>query len=425
MNPNSRTLQCLLLVVHVAFLIAPKGTGTPKQSTCGAPYPDTRPTTDKKMFTHDNKKCFPTNADNTATFVADADVMTFHTKDSAHCAYLTLAALKGKTLEALIHETGVMLVDLPTFSDMKTVYKAAGLPIKKVVQFLSITGVQCYLSGRLRNGQTVQAPFGWTVNKPVESNHMVVLEVSKDATGTLSGRFLDFSYPAGQGRESTTWPVADRKTEIISTPSGRIDGIYNRYAQLFLGIPYAQPPLNKLRFQTPKSLKKWTNIFEANKLGHGCIENCTDPQSTSSAPLYDLSRLVNLTYVIIVTFNYRLGAFGFYFNIDKSPVGDWGLFHKVLIQSPTIGVPFRTKDNAQQFNNRFSKLLNCRSSSDELQCLQAQTCQEICQAQTTTADLTELNAFSIQKFRPWGPALGLSRFRLIYNSTQIFQEVIH
>ncbi|CAF1605318.1 unnamed protein product [Didymodactylos carnosus] len=149
--------------------------------------------------------------------------------------------------------------------------------------------------------------------------------------------------------------ISQRKTEIISTPSGRIDGIYNRYAQLFLGIPYAQPPLNKLRFQ----------------------------------------------------------------------LGDWGLFHKVLIQSPTIGVRFRTKDNAQQFNNRFSELLNCRSSSDELQCLQAKTWQEICQAQTTTADLIELNAFSIQKFRPWEPALGLSRFRLIYNSTQIFQEVIH
>ena len=41
----------------------------------------------------------------------------------------------------------------------------------------------------------------------------------------------------------------------------------------FLGLPFAEPPIGKLRFAAPKPSKPWTGVREATKYGPSCPQN--------------------------------------------------------------------------------------------------------------------------------------------------------
>lgn len=109
----------------------------------------------------------------------------------------------------------------------------------------------------------------------------------------------------------------------------------------FKGIPYAKPPINDLRFELPQKLERWTETKETIKIESGClnfIENNSNEKNSEDC-LYlnvytpDLSNKLpvmifikgetlqdNSFYgpdflmdenVILITFNYRFGVFGF------------------------------------------------------------------------------------------------------------------
>ena len=52
----------------------------------------------------------------------------------------------------------------------------------------------------------------------------------------------------------------------MSTASGTVRGITENVLgieiEAFLGIPYAQPPVNELRFEKPVPIAPWTGILE-------------------------------------------------------------------------------------------------------------------------------------------------------------------
>ncbi|KAH6883326.1 carotenoid ester lipase-like protein precursor [Alternaria rosae] len=58
----------------------------------------------------------------------------------------------------------------------------------------------------------------------------------------------------------------------VKTPNGTLTGLHNpHYAQdLFLGIPYAQPPIGPLRYRRPASLAQPYDSFDATRYGPGC-----------------------------------------------------------------------------------------------------------------------------------------------------------
>lgn len=131
------------------------------------------------------------------------------------------------------------------------------------------------------------------------------------------------------------------------TTGGGVDSV-----SVFLGIPYAQPPQ---RFQNPMQMASWTSPRQATQFGNACMQaspvvvgsspsdtlprsedclylNVWTPAAASpgdalpvmvfihggafvegsaALPAYDGSYLAASGNVVVVTINYRLGAFGF------------------------------------------------------------------------------------------------------------------
>uniref|UniRef100_T1L027 Carboxylesterase type B domain-containing protein n=1 Tax=Tetranychus urticae TaxID=32264 RepID=T1L027_TETUR len=95
----------------------------------------------------------------------------------------------------------------------------------------------------------------------------------------------------------------------------------------FLGIPFAEPPLNELRFQKPVPKKPWNGVLSMNKWGSACMQpifpgfNTELPISedclilnvfTTEAAFQDRKNgKKNKLHVIIVSLNYRLGSLRF------------------------------------------------------------------------------------------------------------------
>lgn len=169
---------------------------------------------------------------------------------------------------------------------------------------------------------------------------------------------------------------------IITTKNGKVRGkslpVLGGTVTAFLGIPYAQPPLGRLRFKKPQSLAKWSDIWNATKYANSCYQNIdqtfpgflgsemwnpnTDlsedclylnvwvpapkpknatvmvwiygggfQSGTSSLHVYDGKFLAKVERVIVVSMNYRVGALGFLALPGNSEApGNVGLFDQQL-----------------------------------------------------------------------------------------------
>ena len=138
---------------------------------------------------------------------------------------------------------------------------------------------------------------------------------------------------------------------VIEIGSGRIRGVARGGLMIFKGIPYAQPPVGALRWHPPQPVQSWKGIRPARHFGPDCMQ-LPDPKDTAPlrttssedclylnvwAPLQPAPKprpvmvwiygggFVNggsspAVYsgaafarrgVVFVSFNYRLGRFGF------------------------------------------------------------------------------------------------------------------
>lgn len=140
---------------------------------------------------------------------------------------------------------------------------------------------------------------------------------------------------------------------VAETVYGPVRGTDDGTALCFKGVRYAAPPLGELRFRAPRPPTPWTEPAEATRYGKTCPQppvpnfpmnlgagpdedcltlNVWAPSGTApgdgkavmvwvhggayvlgsgSQPYYDGRRLSHDGDVIVVTLNYRLGAFGF------------------------------------------------------------------------------------------------------------------
>uniref|UniRef100_A0AC34FCH7 Carboxylic ester hydrolase n=1 Tax=Panagrolaimus sp. ES5 TaxID=591445 RepID=A0AC34FCH7_9BILA len=159
---------------------------------------------------------------------------------------------------------------------------------------------------------------------------------------------------------------------IIETKYGKVQGFEysikdGKIANIFLGIPFAEPPLKSLRFEKSKAPKKWKNTKQATAFKPACTpvarfqaeqektsEDCLylnifAPQSPSSNPsgypvlffihgggfiggsakFHGYEALTNhfvSNGIIVVTIQYRLGPLGFMAWGDDIFPGNYGLW---------------------------------------------------------------------------------------------------
>lgn len=58
---------------------------------------------------------------------------------------------------------------------------------------------------------------------------------------------------------------------IIETRYGKIEGTSTDFVYSYLGIPYALPPVNELRWQEPNAVRPWfPNILNATSSKYEC-----------------------------------------------------------------------------------------------------------------------------------------------------------
>jgi len=141
--------------------------------------------------------------------------------------------------------------------------------------------------------------------------------------------------------------------QSVTLPAGRLQGVTQGDVSSFKGIPFAAPPVGPNRWRAPQPIAPWQGVLDAGKFGPDCAQPSSpfgasgNPAGTSedcltlniwrparvkagqklpvmvwiygggfvvgsgAQPGYDGSQFARQG-VILVTFNYRLGRFGFF-----------------------------------------------------------------------------------------------------------------
>lgn len=176
--------------------------------------------------------------------------------------------------------------------------------------------------------------------------------------------------------------AAQAADKVVGTHSGEVSGVAAGDAAVisFKGIPFAAPPVGPLRWKAPQPAAKWTGVLKADHFGASCMQgpntpmgpwtkeymyvtpasedclylNIWTPKASAGAalpvlvyiygggfssgsgdvPVYDGEALAR-TGMVVVTFNYRVGPFGFLAHpeltaeSDHHASGNYGLMDQI------------------------------------------------------------------------------------------------
>jgi para-nitrobenzyl esterase len=168
--------------------------------------------------------------------------------------------------------------------------------------------------------------------------------------------------------------VYNEARPIVEVKNGKLQGVEEHGMLVFKNIPYAAPPVGKLRWRPPQPAQNWQGVRDASRFGQACLQplveglnpelipggedclklNVYTPRSgkhlpvmawihggallTGSAtePYYEPIALIGQG-VIVVTIDYRLGKLGFFAPkalADEAakngePVGNYGIMDQI------------------------------------------------------------------------------------------------
>ncbi|XP_068567645.1 crystal protein [Cebidichthys violaceus] len=285
---------------------------------------------------------------------------------------------------------------------------------------------------------------------------------------------------------------------VVVTKDGQIKGITVDRAHIFYGIPYADPPVGAYRWKPPRPASPRTGVYDASFPSPSCMQACSGPiteecprivsedclylnifvpldvdfssplgaplpvmvwihggdfiAGSASKPLYDGRFISNSTQTVVVSVEYRLGAFGFLvsgkdphssaagnygildqqaallwvqrniavFGGDPSKVTIFGesagaqsvslhlmiqsskpLFKQAVLQSLPFSIPLKSRHDALKLGKDFAKQTNC--SASDIVCLLSLAPQAVLAAQMKTSSKV-VNPFRfLEVFETWGP----------------------
>ena len=151
----------------------------------------------------------------------------------------------------------------------------------------------------------------------------------------------------------------DGGNPVVTVAGGQLQGHADGSVFAFLGIPYAAPPVGPLRWKQPQPAQPWTGVLDASQFGNRCAQNASSTNMTAASMTEDClylnvwtpnpsaSKLPVMVWMhgggnfggsasdpvpfagpdggyfyegatlsgngaVVVTFNYRLGLFGFF-----------------------------------------------------------------------------------------------------------------
>lgn len=187
-----------------------------------------------------------------------------------------------------------------------------------------------------------------------------------------SAQFVDNNQFSAQF-ENRKADKSKEKLVVVDTLMGKVIGVNKGPVNLFLGIPYAEPPVGKLRFRPPKPKRHWqSKVYNATHFAPECLQSTlfageSESRIKDEDCLYlniwqpvdirksKIQRDVPIKYpvlvwiyggafvhggsslpeyygdklaargVIVVSFNYRLGIFGFLVSTADGLFGNYGL----------------------------------------------------------------------------------------------------
>ncbi|WP_411338759.1 carboxylesterase family protein [Sphingopyxis sp. J-6] len=170
-------------------------------------------------------------------------------------------------------------------------------------------------------------------------------------------------------------PAAAAEQPVVETRSGAVEGVAEGESTAYRGIPYAQPPVGDLRWRAPQPAESWQKLRVADSFGPDCMqipykadaaplgvkpsEDCLylnvwtpagQPRQKlpvmvwiygggfvnggSSPPVYSGCAFAE-SGVVFVSFNYRLGRFGFFAHPALSreaagaPTGNYAILDQI------------------------------------------------------------------------------------------------
>lgn len=160
-------------------------------------------------------------------------------------------------------------------------------------------------------------------------------------------------------------PVAAQQVTI---DSGALTGATTDGIASFKGIPYAAPPVGEGRWAAPAPVARWTAPRDATRFGADCVQNAVPGDVSLGAPMAENCLFLNVWTpkaaasaklpvmvwihgggfvsgsgalaptdgaqlakrdVVVVTFNYRLGRFGFFAHPALGAGANWGLLDQI------------------------------------------------------------------------------------------------
>ena len=174
---------------------------------------------------------------------------------------------------------------------------------------------------------------------------------------------------------------------IVRIATGQLQGVAQQGIDVFKGIPYAAAPIGQNRWREPQAVTPWLGVRDASAFGHDCMQK---PFPSDAAPLgetpaedclylnvwapansvkpvpvvmwihgggyvnggaspavYDGSEFAK-SGVVFVSFNYRLGRFGFFAHpalsaAKEGPLGNYAFMDQIAAVN-------WVKDNIAAFN---------------------------------------------------------------------------
>ena len=88
------------------------------------------------------------------------------------------------------------------------------------------------------------------------------------------------------GRQITCADPTPSATVTVNLPHGVLRGATAEGVNSFVGIPFAQPPIDSLRFKPSLPISPWSGILDATKEAHSAWQSLDDPQTQSEDCLY-------------------------------------------------------------------------------------------------------------------------------------------